>query len=538
MAIDPKLPHVILRFGGGLNSQDSPTDIDPRECSAGENFDLPTSNTFLSVRKSVTQVGSAPNGASVCGFVQLIKTDGTRSFLVQAGPDVYEWDGSSGSGGMTSVGAVNSSARLRGTIEANSVKDDKVYIADLNLSEVVYEWDGTTFQPLVHDLGGTLKARYALVAFERLILGNLDDAGTLLPHVMAASKQDDFSAFTVANKPSSSRAANDPFYLPMSNNAPLKGMIEAFRKVVFATGQSNWYTLDGADATDHSLGILYTGASVKGDEALAFIGNDIVFGKQGGIDSLSATERFGDIQADDLTRWICGEVVEVTSWSMVYLSRLDRLYCIPSGGGTIYVLHKGFLDGRVRFSLFGSETVDISPWSKWKTVNAFNFGPTASMKMISPTDGLEYAYLGDGSGNIWQTEAATATDNGSAITMTRTSLPFSIPATGIYKLEGWVKSRRLFGGNITITALIGGKELHDHATTVTLDAAANTPVWGGGSYWGGGAYWGVSLDGRLSIKEWTVSGAGGQVQLQVSISSDDLGYYNIEEIGLQFRKQN
>ena len=55
------------------------------------------------------EIGTAPNGSEIRGFATLLKTDGTETMLVQAGPTVYKWDGTA----FTNVGTVNQLAQLR-----------------------------------------------------------------------------------------------------------------------------------------------------------------------------------------------------------------------------------------------------------------------------------------------------------------------------------------------------------------------------------------------------------------------------------------
>ena len=131
----------ILRFGGGINSRSSEDQVDPLECTAGENFILDPGNGEFRPREPYDLVGTVPNGAEIRGFATLLKADGTVTMLVQAGATVYSWDGAAT---FTDVGTVAATAKLRGPKEANWALADKVLIADINLVDDVQEWDGTT----------------------------------------------------------------------------------------------------------------------------------------------------------------------------------------------------------------------------------------------------------------------------------------------------------------------------------------------------------------------------------------------------------
>lgn len=538
----------IFKFGGGLNSQQIPSEINDRECADGQNFDLPDSNAYFRPRRAIKLVAQATNGQAIRGGVQLIKSDGTRSFLIQAGDTVYQWGGASTSD-LTVVARVSPAARLRGKIESNSIKDDKVLIADLNQIEPVLQWDGTTFKRLVHDLTGDFYARYITIWRERAVYANVKATSTL-PHVVVFSRRSDTADFsgtlTIQNRPSSSLAARDPFFLSMQNLAPIRGFAQMFGRLGFATKAETWFTLDGDDATNHALSELYTGATGSGDEEVEFVGNDLVFGKQGGIDTLSATERFGSVQSDDLTRWIHDEVKEIPSWQIIYSPRFERVYCVPLNGGKIYVLHKGLLDQRVRAQLFGASADEVSPWSKWTTTDSFNFEPTFAMRMLNPSDGLEYVYMGDRSGKLWQLEGNTATDNGSSIAITRTTKPIRIPTANYFKIDGWVRSRKVFQGDILIQGLVGGKQIFDTAqkTVSILNANGQPSVWNGSSlasppYWGSSSFWwGLAFNGRMARNNFTLEGQAEDLQLKITVNSNSLAEFYVEEIGIQVEAQS
>lgn len=542
MALTPdKRGQVVIRFGGGLNSQQILSDIHERECASGQNFELLTDRASFRPRRGIELAAEAPNSRGIRGFAQLMGS--SRSVLIQAGERVYEWDGTLGTGGMTAVINVSPAARLRGPIEANSLKDGKVLIGDLSREEVVMQWDGTTFKPLSHDLGTLFRAKYVSYWRERAVFANVKSGSTDLPHVAVFSRRSDTADFsgtlTTANRPSSSLVARDPFFLPTQNLAPIRGIVQAFGKLAFATERDVWYRLDGDDATNHAFLELYAGISGTGEEEVVFTNNDVLFGKMGGINSLSATQRFGDVQAGALTRWISDDVANVTEWMLIYSPRFDRVYCVPKNGGTLWVLHTGLLDQRVRAALFGTDPGDISPWSKWVTGNSFNFEPTAAMRLIHPSDGLEYVFMGDQFGRVWKLESNKKDDNGNEIQVNRVSKTISTEPRQQRDLKGWVKMRRLFGGNFDVRGLWGGKTTNDTPNqAVTTVAVDNAPVWSGSAYWSGTAYWGATFEGRrLARYAFTLPGGSDLLQLKVSSQSGTLAFFDIEEVGLQISEE-
>src|SRR5688572_11889845 len=94
-------------FAGGLNEQQTPNIL---ECGEGYNFELGLRQSKLVRRAPFDLKGTATNAAAVNGFLQLVKRDNSETTLVQAGDEVYLWDGAAS---FTSKGSVSSSARLR-----------------------------------------------------------------------------------------------------------------------------------------------------------------------------------------------------------------------------------------------------------------------------------------------------------------------------------------------------------------------------------------------------------------------------------------
>jgi len=286
------------------------------------------------------------------------------------------------------------------------------------------------------------------------------------------------------------------------------------------------FHITGSNATDFAVKQLAADTAAVGDEAMTFIGNDIAYGRTGRIESLLATEAFGDVETNDLSRDVSNSMEDIKDWVATYNARFDRAYFFTPEFGQVFVLHRGFLDKQ--------QQSPVSPWSRWKTAHAMAFQPTAVMAMKRPTDGLDVIYMGDSSGNIYQLEGSGGQDGGSSdIKAERLSGVIRMPNVGpVYDVSGWVTYRRIFPATLTITLEWGGTVLENHAITVSLDAAPNAPVWGGGLYWSNDQYWSTPFKGRFSRQIW--SGAGKSEQLQVRASIDGATDFFIEEIGLDF----
>lgn len=513
---------VILKFGGGIHSIGSEDEINPKECRSGQNFELDPSNSSFRNRPAFDLEGTAPNGAEIRGFAQLVKTDGATSMLVQAGNTVYEWNGST----FISVATVDSNARLRGRLEHNWELDDKVLITDLNLVEPVSEWDGTTFKAVPHNLTGLFLSKYCRVDNERAFFGNVISNSVATPQILVGSEREDYTVLSISDRPSSSRNEADPFYLPMPDLKVINGLVGAFRKVIVSTEKGNIWTLEGESAKDFSFEQLYPFSGATGDESLAYIGNDIVYGRQGRIESVFATQRYGDVQTDDITFRIQNLIKTFKSWTTVYNSRVQHVYLFPADQSEVWTYHK---------NMVGSE---ISPWSRETTQHSSGFQPTAVMNMFDPVDDLEYVFFGDGDGNLYKMEGSTVSGDAGSVNIVseRLSIMYAMPFDAeAYDIEGYVQYRRKdLARPIVMTLEYSGEKVFNEAITITIPAISTRPVYGtsGPEYYGGGSYYGAAFAGRLTRQKFTAAGRSNnfQVRLRTEGSED----FEIDQIGIRF----
>jgi hypothetical protein len=404
---------VSIKFGGGQNSSASETDIDPRECSTGQNFEIDFKNFNLRNRKPFDLMGTAPNGLEIKGFANLVQADGTTTMLVQAGGNVYQW---SKSMGWALKGTVNVNSQLRGPLSHYWSLDDLVLITDINLRQPVMTWDGSALSTFTHNLTGDFYAKYCLVNDERARFGNVISNSTATPHMIVTSKLSDYQTLTISNRPSESLGADDPYYVLTPDLRAINGMQEAFGTTYVSSEKGSIFKIDGADSTDTDITALYPRSFAVGDESTAFVGNDIVYGRIGRIESLVATVNYGDVLANDLSIPISDEIEDITSWNIVFNPRTQKAYCHPEGENYIWVLNKSLIDRLTTQNYVSSKTSDspLSPWVKITTGHSSNLNPTAMMCIVDPDDGLEYVYWGDENGNLYRMEGTGAGDAGSA----------------------------------------------------------------------------------------------------------------------------
>lgn len=527
-------PVVRIVFGGGISSRQLEQDIRDRECSDGQNFHLDLESASFARRRPFDAVAAAPNAGAIMGWAQLETSDGTLTQLIQAGSNVYAWDGTAS--GFTLVGTCPASAQLRGKLESNFLPLGYGIITDLNMLQPVSKWDGTTFSIMPTNLGTTFFAKYCNVELERAFFANVA-AGTPTPHMLVGSATTDPTTLSITDQPSSSLGPGDPFYVLTPNLSPINGFPVAPRTKVLSTKIGDIYAFGGSSANDFALTGLFPRAGVAGDEAITYIENDIAYGRIGRIESLYGVQTYGQVEAAELSRWIGNEIEEVASWTLVYDRRLFRLYCFPTGVQEVWVLHKSLLDGQAQHQ--GAFQYGTSPWSKWVTAHALSFLPTCVWTMKRPSDGLFMVYMGDASGNVYQLDGAGAQDGGSAdLTVERVSKLYGLPDGEMYDITGFVRYRQLFPFTVTLQFEFCGAECFDQPITLSLTTSGGSSVYGGSgstaAYFGGTlggqttAYFGQRFARRLTRHPFDVAGKSSDFRVRATV--DGAADFAIDEI--------
>lgn len=497
-----------IRFGGGIASRASPDEVNERECTLGENFDLDYQNTEFRPRKPFDLVGTAPNAEPINGFAQLITRDGVNTILVQAGGNVYVTDWMT----WTLVGTTDESSKLRGPRAHIFELDDVVLITDLSGQSPVYTWDGTTFATLAHNLVGTFKARYCFVADERAIFANVESNSVPTPHLLVGSERSNYTVLSVSDRPSSALSDSDPFYLLSPDTKQINGFVGAFGLVVFSTKRGQMWALTGTSAADFSVDSLYPGSAADGDEAVVYVGNDVHFGRQGRIESLSGTQSFGDVETNDLSLKISDLISSKEGWTGVYNQRLQKVYFHAEGDEEIWVYHKAMATG------------EMSPWSKWTTRHEMAMNPTAMMSLIDPSDGLEYVFCGDEDGNVYRLDGlGTDGDGGTtSIKSLRRSALFSAPGMAeVSEMEGFLKYRARNAATVTVRVLFQGERVFNTVKELSIPAVTDYSFYGGGSYYGDGSNYGSATDGKLVRERFAAEGAGNDYQIEIEVEGQE-----------------
>lgn len=520
---------LVITFGGGLRTRSRLNDVDPRECvGPSVNFGLDPENNALNRREPFDLVATTTNAEPIKGMAQLIKTDGTVSTLIQSGNTVYEWDGDST---FTSVGTVSSSARLRGPREQNFTLDGYVIITDLTDNETVKKWDGTTFQDLNHNFGADFTARYCRVHRERAYYANVTIGGTSTPHVILGSELGDAEQLSNADRPSASLGLDAAFFLVTPDLRGVNGLEGAFGQFLISTERGRMFILSGTSVADFDIQEFHQGSAVSGDESLKNIGNDVLMGLPGRIETLSGTLNYGDVESNDLSLPISNLLKNVTQWTIEYDRTLQRAYCFPNNQSAVYVFYKSAVNDPTADAGLRLHSSELSPWSKWTTEHSLSFSPTTVMQLVNPLNSQDVVYMGDTSGNIYKLAGEGSQDGGTTdITVKRRSRLFSVPEGNVFDVEGYINYRKRFAATVTVRLLYSGVTVFDQDVDIKVPAAT-VAVYGGEFYYGdANTYYGVTFGDRIYRQDWKAAGHDSYFQVEVEFSGAI--ELDIQEIGL------
>lgn len=497
-----------ITFEGGLNERGD-QGIDLREAASGFNFELGLNINYLRPRDAFDHYATAPlTTSAITGFAQLIKRDDTETTLVVNGANVYNVSGSAPT--FTSVGTVTEGSKLRDTYWSLG---DYLVLTDITKTTVVKKWDGATFSTLTTGLGTDLYAKYGVVHYGRVWLFNVKTT-TDTPHLMVASAFEDPESYdTSARAPftTSTATGNEAFYMLSPDLRPINGVTVFYNELIISTERGRLYKLTGSDANDFRWVPFYQGSAAIGNETMVNIGNDVAFMREGGaIDLLSATQNFGDVRADDVSRWIPDSVIGLTDGIAEYDQFRQKVYWfVQTGGiGSVLTLFKDNMGGQ------------LSPWSVYKTDHLSDFVTSAVKYMRKPGTTDYFVFFGDSTGKIFYLPGSGEGDgetNTPIQVIRRTRL---IEVDGVNNIAlGIVQYRRLNSVSLNVT-LDWGEDYGVSLATIPLKG----PTLESGAYYGGDFYYsgdfyynqGFQFEDKPSRRSFSNIGIGDTFTVEVS----------------------
>jgi hypothetical protein len=328
-------------------------------------------------------------------------------------------------------------------------------------------------------------------------------------------------------------AITDPFFLLTPDLKPINGHVEAFGTTILSSERGQLWNLTGSNASDFAFKDFYPGSYASGNESLAYIGNDIIYGRQGRIESVKDTDRFGDSEADDLTKEIKPSIEDYTGWTTIYNSRLNRIYLFPDGVSEVWTMQTAMRKSST--NVLGQATGAVSPWMKWTTNHAMAFQPTFVMPLLDPLDGLEYTIMGDSLGNLYRMEGSGLGGDAGAnsIDVVWESKLFDNPiGAQFYNIEGYIKYHKNIAATVVLTFEFGGEMPSNYSLTLNLPELTGIPHFGGDHYFGGDTYFGVPFEDRLTTQRFQVAGQSDDFRVKVEITGDNA--FRLNELGLRF----
>lgn len=499
-----------ITFEGGLNEQDS-TVVSPSECVEGYNFEIQNSNTHLQPRPPFEKQGTAPtvSGSNdVNGFVQLVTASGVKHTIIQVGQRVYDWNGITT---WTLKDTLVSDGRIRGV---NWTLGNYSVVVDLLKNNVVKKWDGTSVTTLTTGLVNPLKAKYAIVHLGRVWLFNVE-SGVDTPHLILASAFENPESYDTSARAVTGTFATglEAFYITVPNLKPINGVALFFGTIVISTVDGVLYKLTGSDADTFQILPYYSGSSAIGTETFANIGNDVVYMRQGVIESLRVTDTSGDVATNDLSKWVRQSILGLTDAITIYDRDRQKVYFF-AGNNKVLVLFKNKIES------------GLSPWSCYKTNHSSSFQTNAAIYMKNPALGLDdnYVYFGDDEGNIYHFDGDVNGDNGDTdIQVFRRSRYFESDQIEQDGISGRVYYKRVADTDMTMQFEFGD----DYSTTTSLiplegpPTTDNASYWGGDSYWGGEFYWnsGFEFSSIMTTKGYSPVGKGTGIHMLLTLNT-------------------
>ena len=518
-------------YGAGLNENQYPH---PAEAAKGSyNFDLRKDSSFLFPRKPFDLLATADNGADARGLMQLVKRNDSETSLVQAGATVYKWDGGTTFSSVTTL--VTSVCQLRDVYWSLG---DYIVVTDLQKKQVVSKWDGTTFSALTTGLGTSLFAKYGIVHQGRVWLFNVTTSSDT-PHLMVASAFENPESYDTSKRAVTGTfvTGSEAFYMLTPDLKPINGVgLTLSGDLVVSSEKGRLFKLTGSSPSDYRWVDFYANSNAVGDESLVSAGNDIHYMRQGGaIESLLATQNYGDVAADDLSRWIPDTVRNLTGGIAVYDQQNQKVLWFIAG--KVLALYKDLLYGGCVIDASGAKQ-KLSPWSVYQTSHSSGFNVSCAKYMRLPGTSNYTVLFGDSLGRIYDLNGSGNGDGGNTDISMNRKTRFLGEEVGLDYTKKIPKAKIQYERTQQCTVDISlewGDEYNTSTASVTLkgpltgDTAA---YFGGANYFNEAVYFnaGSSAAGVKSHINTSLVGRGTVVTK--TVSSTNRVRYHVDHIEL------
>jgi len=255
-----------------------------------------------------------------------------------------------------------------------------------------------TGTPITVDAAVTVKAKYGQIHNGRLWLFNIKVGDNAFPHMCLASDFEDPENFDNSKRSGdvTFSSGNEAFFLYSPDLKPITNISKFHSDLVFGTDGGQLFVLTGTDATNYAFTSFYVGSGANSDEGMVNIGNDLLYFRAGkAIESLTSTDQYGDVAADDISWWIPDSVQAMDNPIAIYDRPKQRVYFFDESLNGVLVLDKTFMssakyiEGR------------LSPWSKYETTMENRFDTKAAALVRDAGEEDYTVYWGDADGAIF-----------------------------------------------------------------------------------------------------------------------------------------
>jgi len=406
--------------------------------------------------------------------------------------------------GSTASAVVTSHGYSNNDLVTIAGADQSAYNGEFIISNVStdgfdYTVSGTPASPatgtITAEQSVDLYAKYSAVFNNRVWLFNIKDVNgattSLNPHMILASGFEDADTLDIATTTTSSGlTGNEPFFILAPDMRPVNGVVQFFNLLLISTTDGKLFKLTGSDSTDYSFQEYYAGSSATGTETMEGTGNDIVYMKKdGNIDFIGSVDTYGDISADDASRWIRTEVSGLTDAITVYDQERQRVYFFVTN--EVLVLDKTMFN----------ERPELSPWSIFKTGMSNNFNTSAATYMRKPGSTGYDVYWGDSTGRLFKMNGTSGSgDAGDTTVVSKRKSGFVESQTEHRNITGKVEYRRRGICTLKMEFDWAGEYASSFCNLSLKDPIVGDAYFGGQYYFGGEVYFNADTSGLLSDK--------------------------------------
>lgn len=296
---------------------------------------------------------------------------------------------------------------------------------------------------------------------------------------------------------------------------PINGVAKTLAgDLIISTTEGSLFKLSGTSASTYKFDNFYPASQAVGNESMTATGNDIFYVRKGGnIESLVSTMNYGDMAADDVSRWI-PDTVRDNAGSIAVYDQQNQKVMFFTGSEVLVFFKDIFYGGAV---LGDGSKAKLSPWSVYRTTHASNFDTCVARYMRIPGTTDTSIYFGGPTGQIFDLNGVGTSGDGGT-----TDIQLVRKTRLIEERDGINFMRHVTRGNVRYrrmeeTALnIELDWADEYAASIASVALKGRPASDTGAHYSGEVYYGgvfyynagFSFTRKISHQNFSVVGRG------------------------------